>query len=182
MADTNNSKWYALVAISGKEAKVKEYIEAEMRKNDKLREHVSQVVIPMEKHAVLRNGKRVVKEKIAMPGYVLVEANLTPDIVSTLRFTPNCLGILGGMSNPQALRQSEVNRLLGQAEESEIEDVDNIPFVVGESVKVTDGPFSGFHGTIEEVDSSKHKLKVMVMIFGRQNPLELSYVQVSKEE
>ena len=181
MAETGR-KWYVLRAVSGKEAKVKEYIEAELKHNEKLAEHVSQVLIPMEKHATLRNGKRVVKEKIALPGYVLVEANLKGDVASTLRFMPNVLGFLGGMSAPSPVSQTDINRILGNAEDSELEEDVIIPFEVGESVKVTDGPFNGFHGIIEEVNAEKHKLKVMVMIFGRQNPLELSFGQVSKEE
>jgi transcriptional antiterminator NusG len=181
MADTEK-KWYVLRAVSGKEAKVKEYIEAELKHNEKLASCVSQVLLPVEKHASLRNGKRVVKEKLSLPGYVLVEADLKGDIASTLRFMPNVLGFLGGMSTPTPVRQADVNRLLGNAEESEIEDFTDIPYTVGETVKVTDGPFNGFHGVIEEVQADKHKLKVMVMIFGRQNPLELSFMQVSKED
>lgn len=181
MADTEK-KWYVLRAVSGKEAKVKEYIEAELKHNEKLARCVSQVLLPMEKHASLRNGKRVVKEKLSLPGYVLVEADLKGDVASTLRFMPNVLGFLGGMSAPSPVRQADVNRLLGNVEDSELEEVNDIPFEVGESVKVADGPFSGFHGVIEEVNAEKHKLKVMVMIFGRQNPLELSFAQVSKEE
>ena len=181
MADTEK-KWFVLRAVSGKEAKVKEYIEAELKHNEKLARCVSQVLLPMEKHASLRNGKRVVKEKLSLPGYVLVEADLRGDVASTLRFMPNVLGFLGGMSTPTPVRQADINRLLGNVEESELEDINDVPFEVGESVKVTDGPFSGFHGVIEEVNAEKHKLKVMVMIFGRQNPLELSFMQVSKEE
>lgn len=181
MADTN-MKWYVLKAISGKEAKVKEYIEAEMRQNPKLAAHVAQVLLPTEKTASLRNGKRVVKERLSLPGYVLVEADLSGDIASMLRFMPNVLGFLGGTDHPSPARESEINRLLGNAEETELEEVQDIPFEVGETVKVSDGPFSGFHGVIEEVNTEKHKLKVMVMIFGRQNPLELNFGQVSKEE
>ena len=95
---------------------------------------------------------------------------------------PNVLGFLGGMSHPSPIRQSDVNRLLGNSEDSELEENIDIPFEVGESVKVADGPFSGFHGVIEEVNTEKHKLKVMVTIFGRQNPLELSFGQVTKED
>ena len=181
MADTEK-KWYVLRAVSGKEAKVKEYIEAELKHNEKLARCVSQVLLPMEKHASLRNGKRVVKEKLSLPGYVLVEADLKGDVASTLRFMPNVLGFLGGMSTPTPVRQNDINRLMGNAEETELVELNDIPFEVGETVKVADGPFSGFHGVIEEVNAEKHKLKVMVMIFGRQNPLELSFAQVSKEE
>ncbi|MBQ1772803.1 MAG: transcription termination/antitermination factor NusG [Prevotella sp.] len=180
MSETNK-KWYVLRAVSGKEAKVKEYIEAELKHNALLSQYVSQVLIPMEKHAVLRNGKRVVKEKISLPGYVLVEAELKGDVAHTLRFMPNVLGFLGGLDNPTPVRQADINRILGNAEETELVDEVVIPFVVDETVKVTDGPFSGFSGIIEEVNAEKHKLKVMVKIFGRKTPLELNYTQVSKE-
>ena len=135
----------------------------------------------MEKHSTLRNGKRVVKEKISLPGYVLVEAELKGDVAHTLRFMPNVLGFLGGLDNPTPVRQADINRILGTVEETELVDEVVIPFAVDETVKVTDGPFSGFTGIIEEVNTEKHKLKVMVKIFGRKTPLELNYTQVSKE-
>ena len=181
MADIEN-KWYVLRAISGKESKVKEYIDAQLRMNLKLAERVFEVLLPMEKHISLRNGKRVVKEKLSLPGYVLVQANMTPDVASTLRFIPNVLGFLGGTSEPTPVRQADVNRLLGNVEDVEAGNMQDVPYNVGESVKVIEGPFSGFHGVIEDVNTEKHKLKVMVMIFGRQNPLELSFMQVAKEE
>ncbi len=181
MADTEK-KWYVLRAISGKEAKVKEYIDAQIRLNTKLTEYVFEVLLPIEKHASLRNGKRVIKEKLSLPGYVLLQANMTPDIASTLRFIPNVLGFLGGNSEPSPVRQTDINRLLGNVEDVEVTDIQDMPYSVGESVKVIEGPFAGFHGIIEEINTEKHKLKVMVMIFGRQNPLELSFMQVAKEE
>ena len=174
-------KWYVLRAVSGKEAKVKEYLEAEMKHNALLSSHVSQVLIPMEKHASMRNGKRVIKEKISLPGYVLVEAELVGDVAHTLRFIPNVLGFLGGLDNPTPVKQSDINRILGTVEETEIQDGVNIPYMVDETVKVTDGPFSGFSGIIEEVNTEKRKLKVMVKIFGRKTPLELGFMQVEKE-
>jgi transcriptional antiterminator NusG len=174
-------KWYVLRAVSGKEAKVKEYLEAEMKHNALLSSHVSQVLIPMEKHASMRNGKRVIKEKISLPGYVLVEAELVGDVAHTLRFIPNVLGFLGGLDNPTPVKQSDINRILGTVEETEIQDEVNIPYMVDETVKVTDGPFSGFSGIIEEVNTEKRKLKVMVKIFGRKTPLELGFMQVEKE-
>ncbi len=177
----SKKNWYVVKAVSGKEAKLKEYIEAEMKHNDLLAANVYQVLIPVEKHASLRNGKRVVKEKVSLPGYVFVEANLIGDVAHTLRFMPNCLGFLGGLDNPSPVPQSDINRMLGTAEETEIEDTVDIPYVVDETVKVTDGPFSGFSGVIEEVNAEKHKLKVMVKIFGRKTPLELSFMQVEKE-
>ena len=180
MAETGKN-WYVLRAVSGKEAKVKEYIEAEMKHNTLLSTHVSQVMIPMEKHASLRNGKRVIKEKISLPGYVFVEASLVGDVAHTLRFMPNVLGFLGGLDNPSPVPQADINRMLGTAEETELVDDVNIPYVVDETVKVIDGPFSGFSGVIEEVNTEKRKLKVMVKIFGRKTPLELAFMQVEKE-
>jgi transcriptional antiterminator NusG len=177
----SGKKWYVLRAVSGKEAKVKEYIEAEIKHNALLTQYVSQVLIPTEKHATLRNGKRVVKEKISLPGYVLVEAELKGDVAHTLRFMPNVLGFLGGLDNPTPVRQSDINRILGNVDETELVDEVAVPYVVNETVKVTDGPFSGFSGVIEEVNAEKHKLKVMVKIFGRKTPLELGYNQVEKE-
>ena len=180
MAATGN-KWYVLKAVSGKEAKVKEYIEAEMKHNELLAANVSQVLIPLEKHATVRNGKRVVKEKVSLPGYVFIEARLKGDVAHTLRFLPNVLGFLGGLDEPTPVPQSDINRMMGNVEETEIEETVDVPFAVDETIKVTDGPFSGFSGVIEEVNAEKHKLKVMVKIFGRKTPLELSYTQVEKE-
>ena len=131
---------------------------------------------------MLRNGKRVIKEKLFLPSYVLVQANLQGEVAHMLRFIPNVLGFLGGMDNPQVVRQSEINRILGTAEEATIESAEiNIPYTVDETVKVVDGPFSGFSGIIEEVNTEKRKLKVMVKIFGRKTPLELAFTQVEKE-
>ena len=180
MAETKRN-WYVLRAVSGKEAKVKEYIEAELKHNELLSKYVFQVFIPTEKHATLRNGKRVVKEKIALPGYVLIEAELKGDTAHTLRFMPNVLGFLGGLDHPTPVKQSDINRMFGSAEESEIVDEVAIPYIVNDTVKVTDGPFSGFTGVIEEVNAEKRKLTVMVKIFGRKTPLELGFMQVAKE-
>ncbi|MBQ9885089.1 MAG: transcription termination/antitermination factor NusG [Bacteroidaceae bacterium] len=174
-------KWYVMRAVSGKEAKVKEYIEADM-KNGSLGDYVSQVLIPTEKVYQVRNGKKVMKERSYLPGYVLVEAALVGEIAHHLRNTPNVLGFLGGMDNPTPLRQSEVSRILGTFDElQETEDDANIPYIVGETVKVNYGPFSGFSGVIEEINTEKKKLKVMVKIFGRKTPLELNFMQVEKE-
>ncbi len=175
-------KWYVLRAVSGKEAKVKEYLEALMKHDKVLESHVGQILLPTEKYAQLRNGKRVVKEKLFLPGYVLVEARLDAEIAHTLRFIPNVLGFLGGMDNPSPVQQADINRILGTVEDTAIrtEEV-AVPYNLDDSVKVTDGPFSGFSGVVEEVNAEKHKLKVMVKIFGRKTPLELGFNQVEKE-
>jgi len=174
-------KFYVLRAISGKENKVREYIEAEIKNSD-LGQYVSQVLIPTEKTFTVRNGKKVMKERAYLPGYVLVEANLVGEVAHRLRNIPNVIGFLGGLENPVPLRPSEVSRVLGTVDElqEQQEDID-LQYFVGETVKVTFGPFNGFTGVIEEVNAEKKKLKVMVKIFGRKTPLELSYVQVEKE-
>jgi len=175
-------KWYVLRAVSGKEAKVKEYLEAAMKHEPTLAANVGQVLLPTEKYAMLRNGKRVIKEKLFLPGYVLVEANLQGEVAHMLRFLPNVLGFLGGLDNPTPVKQADINRILGTVEETTIENIEvAVPFNVNDAVKVTDGPFNGFSGIIEEVSAEKRKLKVMVKIFGRKTPLELGFNQVVKE-
>ena len=174
-------KFYVLRAISGKENKVREYLEAELKNTD-LGEYVFQVLIPTEKTFTVRNGKKVMKERAYLPGYVLVEAALVGEVAHHLRNTPNVIGFLGGSENPVPLRQSEVNRILGTVDElQDATEELSIPYVVGETVKVNYGPFSGFSGIIEEVNTEKKKLKVMVKIFGRKTPLELGFMQVEKE-
>ena len=159
-------KWYVLRAVSGKEAKVKEYLEKAIVNNDVLKDNVGEILLPTEKYAVLRNGKRVIKEKLYLPGYVLIQARLQGEVAHTLRFMPNVLGFLGGLDNPSPVKQADINRILGSAEESTIEVAEvAVPYNVDDAVKVTDGPFSGFSGIIEEVNAEKRKLRVMVKIF-----------------
>jgi len=179
----NSKKWYVLRAIGGKEKKVKEYIENEIANGD-LKDFVDQVLIPTEKVYQIRNGKKISKERNFFPGYVLIEAVLVGEVAHTLRNFPNVIGFLGDTKggDPVPMRQNEVNRILGRVDElAENDEEINIPFVVGETVKVIDGPFNGFNGTIEEINEDKKKLQVMVKIFGRKTPLELSFMQVEKE-
>lgn len=174
--------WYVLRAVTGKEGKVKEFIEAAKKHNDVLNASVGEILLPTEKYAMMRNGKRVIKEKLFLPGYVLIQARLQGEVAHMLRFIPNVLGFLGGLDHPEVVRQADINRILGTAEESSIENTDvAIPYNVDDTVKVIDGPFSGFSGVIEEVNADKRKLKVMVKIFGRKTPLELAFTQVEKE-
>lgn len=177
-------KWYVLRAVSGKEAKVKEYIDAEI-KNTNLGLYVSQVLIPTEKVYSVRNGKKIVKERSCLPGYVLIEAALNGEVQGHLRdFVPNVIGFLGASvgKQPEPLRDSEVKRILGLVDETaESEEEINVSYMVGETVKVVSDPFNGFSGVIEEVNTEKKKLKVMVKIFGRKTPVELGFLQVEKE-
>ena len=179
-------KWYVVRAAGGKEKKAKEYIENEIKRLG-LDDYVSQVLIPTEKIYQIKNGKRVSMDRIFYPGYILIEAALTGEIQHIIRNLPHISGFLsekqgGKEKEPTPLRQSEVNRILGWVDELIEKEEENItPFVVGEAVKVTDGPFNGFDGTVEEVLEDKKKLKVMVKIFGRKTILELNFVQVVKE-
>lgn len=179
-----SKKWYVLRAVGGKEKKAKEYIENEIRRLH-LENYVSQVLIPTEKVYQVKNGKKVSTERIFYAGYIFVEAILEGETVHVLRNVPNVAGFLsetkGG--SPIPLRPSEVNRILGHVDKlSEISGEEiATPFFIGEPIKVIDGPFNGFSGTIEEVNEEKKKLKVMVKIFERKTPLELNFVQVEKE-
>ncbi len=177
--ESNPFKWYVVRSISGKEKKAKEYMESELQRSN-MHELVPQILIPMEKVLQVRNGKKVIKERNTLPGYILIEAKLDGDVISTITQLPNIIGFLGG-NNPDPLRDAEVNKILGKFDElSEIGESMNNPFIVGESVKVIDGPFNEFSGVIEEINEERKKLKVMVKIFGRKTPLELNYTQVEK--
>ena len=183
MAQEIKKRWYVVRAISGKEKKVKEYIEMEVDRM-KMTDYVAQILIPTEKVFQIRNGKKVSKERNFFPGYVLIEAGLLGEVPHVIKNVPNVIGFLGGEKGgePMPLRQTEVNRILGKVDElAESDQEMNIPFIIGETVKVIDGPFNSFSGTIEEINEEKKKLKVMVKIFGRKTPLELSYMQVEKE-
>jgi transcriptional antiterminator NusG len=174
-------KWYVVRAISGKEKKVKEYIENEINRLG-LKDFVSQVLIPTEKVYQIRNGKKVSKERNFFPGYVIIEAALVGEVPHILKNITGVIGFLGDKAgNPTPLRLSEVNRILGKVDElAESEAQITNPFVAGEAVKVINGPFNSFTGTIEEINEEKKTLKVMVKIFGRNTPLELGFLEVER--
>ena len=180
----NNYKWYVLRVISGKEGKVKEYIESALVTSSLFKEYVSQVLIPIEKVVALRNGKRVIKERNKLPGYILVECNLTDECYPLLRNIPNVLGFMSDVKSgtkPAVVTQAEINRMIGDAEDIAEEVQMDETYIVGEKVKVITGPFNGFNGVVQEVYPDKHKLKVVVTIFDRQTPLELNFSEVGKE-
>ncbi|MDE0470319.1 MAG: transcription termination/antitermination protein NusG [Ekhidna sp.] len=184
-------KWYVVRAVSGKERRVKEAIENEIVRQ-KLADYIPQVLIPSEKVFEMRNGKKRVREKSFFPGYILIQADFSngevQHLVTNKDLIPNVIGFLSATGtsttkNPLPLRQSEVNRILGRVDEAEeYEEELDTPFIVGESVKVMDGPFSGFTGTVEEVFKERKKLDVTVKIFGRNTPIELNYTQVEKKD
>ena len=179
----SDKKWYVVRAVSGQENKIKTYIENEISRLG-LEDYVDQVLVPTEKVIQIRNGKKINKEKVYFPGYIMIQANLSGEIPHIIKSITNVIGFLGETKggDPVPLRQSEVNRMLGKVDELAIKADANvaIPFTKGETVKVIDGPFNGFDGTIEKINEEKRKLEVMVKIFGRKTPLELSYMQVEK--
>ncbi|MFR9628092.1 MAG: transcription termination/antitermination protein NusG [Rikenellaceae bacterium] len=182
-----SKQWYVVRAIGGKEHKVKESIEIEIR-HQNLHDYISQVLIPTEKVYTIRNGKKYSKDKVSYPGYVLIEAAFTGHIPTIIRNIPNVLGFLGDTKEDSRqmkatpLRADEVARILGRVDEMLVQEEENeTPFFVGETVKVTDGPFSSFQGIIETVDNERKKLTVSVKIFGRKTPMELGFTQVEKE-
>lgn len=178
--------WYVLRVVSGQERKIKTYLETEIEREG-LASFVPQILIPSEKVYEMRNGKKRVRERNFFPGYMIISADLSNgEAKHVVTSIPGVIGFLGshGASHskePVPLRQTEINRILGKVDEiDEYEEKLDTPYILGESVKVMDGPFSGFTGAVEEVFEDRKKLKVMVKIFGRNTPMELNYMQVEK--
>jgi len=175
-------KWYVVRAVSGQENKIRDYMDSEINRLG-FKDFVEDILVPTQKVVQIRKGKKINKEKVYFPGYIMIKANLTGEIPHIIKALPNVIGFLGETKggDPIPLRTAEVNRMLGKVDElsTESESV-SIPFEIGENIKVIDGPFNGFNGTIEKVNQKKRKLEVMVKIFGRKTPLELSYMQVEK--
>lgn len=178
-----DKRWYSLRVISGKERKIKERIELEVNRSG-WADVVTQVLVPTEKVYKIRQGKKVISERNILPGYILIEAVLgrfTGEMVQTISGMPNVIHFLG-KSNPEPMLQSEANRMLGKVDESQdIGEALIEPYIVGETVKIIDGPFSEFVGDIQEVNDEKKKLKVIVKIFGRGTEVELNFMQVEKQ-
>ena len=175
-------KWYVVRAVSGQENKIRDYMESEINRLG-FNNLVEDILVPTQKVVQIRKGKKINKEKVYFPGYIMIKANLAGEIPHVIKSLPNVIGFLGETKggDPIPLRTAEVNRMLGKVDElsTESESV-SIPFEIGESIKVIDGPFNGFNGSIEKINQEKRKLEVMVKIFGRKTPLELSYMQVEK--
>ena len=184
MAENNSeNKWYVVRAVSGQENKIKAYIENEISRLG-MNSFVEEILVPQEKIVQIRKGKKVTKDKTYFPGYIMIKANLSGEIPHIIKSITNVIGFLGETKGgePIPMRQAEVNRMLGKVDELSLQDETDIiiPFIHGENVKVIDGPFNGFDATIEKINEEKRKLEVMVRIFGRKTPLELSYMQVEK--
>ncbi|MBI3143299.1 MAG: transcription termination/antitermination factor NusG [Bacteroidetes bacterium] len=194
MIDQSKMHWYSLKTVSGQEKKLKNYIESELTREN-LRQYVGQVLIPLEKVVQLRKGKKVTVERNYFPGYIFIEAYLQhqkegkyeitaygKEVITTVTAITGVSKFLPNNDAPKPMRKEEVDRFLGKVDElNETSGVVEVPFLVGESVKVIEGPFQGFIGVIEGINEEKKKLKVIVKIFGRKTPLELNYIQVEKE-
>lgn len=181
-AAEKETKWYVLRIVSGKEKKVKEHLDKEVRLSG-WSNAILQILCPVEKVFKVQNGKKVLREKILFPGYIMLEAvegKLNDTMIQTITGVTGVIHFLG-KENPTALRKSEVNKMFGKMDEVSEQGVGFAePYIVGETVKIIDGPFNDFNGTIEEVNEEKKKLRVVVKIFGRATPVELNYMQVEK--
>lgn len=193
---SEEKKWYVLRVISGKEKKVKQNIEHEISRSN-WGSYITQVLVPTEKVYQIKNGKKQVKDRNYFPGYLLVEIldqdysdekkrkeqqKLVQSIVQSISAVNGVINFLGDKGIPVPLRKTEVNRILGKVDEMEESgEVMTEPFLIGETIKIIDGPFNEFFGTIEEINDDRKKLKVIVKIFGRRTPVELSFTQVEKQ-
>ncbi|MEI8280506.1 MAG: transcription termination/antitermination protein NusG [Bacteroidota bacterium] len=177
-----DTKWYVLRVVSGKEKKIKEYLDKEVRLSG-WSNSIFQILCPIEKIFKVVGGKKVLREKILFPGYLMLEAadgKLSDDIIQTIKNITGVIHFLG-KDHPTSLRKSEVNKMFGKMDEVSEHGISYAdPFIIGETVKIIDGPFNDFNGTVEEVNDEKKKLKVVVKIFGRATPVELNYMQVEK--
>ena len=188
-APVPETKWYVLRVVSGKEKKIKEYLDKDIVRNGWVNV-IKQIFLPMEKVYKVQNGKKVMREKNYFPGYVMMEvidnkAPIADDIVMHISNITNVMHFLtdgkGSKGNIISLRKSEVNKMLGKVDEmNDMGGSISEPFILGETIKIIEGPFNDFNGVIEEVHEEKMKLKVTVKIFGRSTPVELNYMQVEK--
>jgi len=174
------TKWYALRVISGKERKVKEFLDKLIPQTDSVKDLVHRIILPMEKVYKIRSGKKYTTEKNFFPGYLLVEANMSGEVQHVVEGSPNVIHFLKDGKNATALKKSEVVRILGRIDEIKGQTELDIPYIIGENVQIIDGAFTSFSGLIIDIYPEKQKAKVNVKIFGRETPLELGFVQIGK--
>jgi len=178
-ASNPNHKWYIVHAYSNFEKKVAESIR-EQAKNQGLEENFSEILVPTEEVVEIRRGRKVNAERKFFPGYVLVKMNLSDEAYHLIKNTPKVTGFLGSGSKPMPVSEKEVQRIIGTIEEGVAAPKSVVLYEVGENVRVIDGPFASFNGSVEQVDEEKARLRVTVSIFGRATPVELEYAQVEK--
>tara|TARA_Y100001970_G_scaffold209453_1_gene255358 strand:- start:5780 stop:6307 length:528 start_codon:yes stop_codon:yes gene_type:complete len=173
--------WYTLRVISGKESRIKDNILFELDYQN-LSSEVSNILIPSENIVEMKEGKKKVKNKVFFPGYILIEMSESKEAKYLVENTDGVMNFVGSNGEPQALKDEEITRILGEVEGREGREVVIAPYKVGDSVKVTDGPFADFTGFVNEVNNEKQKVKVSVSIFGRPTPIELNFLQVELEK
>jgi len=172
-------RWYVIHTQTGQEVKVKASLETKLRQGIGA-ESISQILVPTERVAEIRGGKKRISERKFFPGYILVQMSMTNESWHLVRTTPGVTGFIGAGHQPVALSEEEVGEILRQTEERKDKPAPRVTFSKGEGVRVTEGPFTNFSGVIEEVNTQRGKLKVMVSIFGRQTPVELEFWQVER--
>ena len=180
VAPASNKRWYVVHAYSGMEKAVERNLRERIDRSG-MQEKFGRILVPMEEVVELKNGKKAVTERRFFPGYVLVEMEMADDTWHLVKHTSKVTGFVGGAKNrPAPISEEEVGKILGQMEEGVEKPRHKVEFVVGEYVRVKDGPFTDFNGTVEEVNYEKSKVRVSVTIFGRATPVELEFSQVEK--
>jgi len=174
------NKWYALRVISGKERKAKEFLDKLVAQTESIKGLVDNIVLPMEKVYKIRSGKKYATDKNFFPGYLLVEADMNGEVQHVVEGAPDVMHFLKDGKKATALRQHEVERILGRIDEISGQTEFDIPYIIGENVQIIQGPFASFNGLITNIDPEKQRAKLMVKIFGRETPLELAFDQIGK--
>ena len=174
-------EWYTIRVISGKEQKIQEIIKQEVERNN-LSESVQDILVPTENKIEMKDGKKKIKTKVFFPGYILVNMKLDNKSKYLIENIDGVMSFVGPKGSPQTVKPEEISRIIGVSENGEDREMISIPFKVGDSIKIIDGPFLDFSGFVQEVNNEKQKLKVSVSLFGKPTPVELDYLQVEKEK
>ena len=176
------ARWYVVRTFSGHENKVKQLLESELADHEQIKSKILEILVPMEKVFEVKDGKKKSKTKNFFPGYILVHAVLDNQVKEFITNTQSVMGFLGTASNPNPLQPEEVKRIVGRITQDENSERMETIFRNGDLVKIIDGPFNNFNGTVQEVNEEKMKIKVMVSIFGRKTPVEIDFVQAELEK
>jgi transcription termination/antitermination protein NusG len=170
-------RWYAVHTYSGQEARVREYI-TDLIAAGEMKDLIGQVLMPTHDVVHIKNGKKIKTTRKFFPSYILVEMDLNKETSHFIRNINGVTGFVGG-KKPQPLREEEVNRILGQTEKSTRQQISEVPFEIGDAVKIKEGPFKDFDGVVDEIHPEKGKIKVMVSVFGRSTPVEVDFMHVN---
>jgi transcription termination/antitermination protein NusG len=171
------ARWYAVHTYSGQESKVFQYL-TEFIKSGEMGDKLTQVLMPTQDVIQVKNGRKIKTTRKFFPSYLLVEMELSKETVHAIQNAAGVMGFVGG-NKPQPLREEEVRRILGQTEKTTRQQISEMPFEIGDAVKINEGPFKDFDGVVEEIHPEKGKIKVMVSVFGRSTPVEVDFVHVN---